>query len=124
VRVPAPQETGAAREPQEPEQDPDRQSIRDAQPEGPMQRLVKRRAFFDPFDGLCLEFEPAFGTGDSPASQLPFEIAENFNNRIRQRRRQRLSLIPGDIEEPPATTGIVPKAKLAVRSAGFDAKDF
>jgi len=88
-----------------------------------VQRLVESRAFFNPFDGERPEFEPPFGAADAPASRCPIRIAEGFNDRIRQGRRQRRALIPGDVEEPPAIASIVPKPQWARGTAWFDAKN-
>ncbi len=82
VRVPASQQSGTTREPQEPEQYPDRQTIRGTQPEGSVQRLVKVLAFLNLLNGQRLELEPSFGAADAPASRYSTRIAEGFNDRV------------------------------------------
>jgi len=88
-----------------------------------VQWFVESRALFNSFDRERLEFEPPFGAADAPASRCPIRIAEGFNDRIRQGRRQRRTLIPGDVDEPPAIASIAPQPQWARGTAWFDAKD-
>lgn len=109
LRVPASQQRGAARQAQKPEQDPDRQAIRGTELEGFVQGFVKCRTFFELFDGERLELESSFCARDAPAARRPMNIAESFDDRIRQRGRQFRALVTGDDERTSAIAGFVPK---------------
>lgn len=117
MRVPAPQQGGAARYPQQPQQHPDRKAIRGAQPEGPVQGLVKSRTFFQLLDGQCPEFEPPFRAADAPVSRRLIGIADHIDDRICQCLGQLRALIPGDDENTPAISYIVPIPQRVRRAA-------
>ena len=123
VCVPAAQEPGTTREPQQPQQDSDRESIRAAQAEGLVQRRVECGAFFDHLDGMRLECDSAFHALDAPAAWRPIWIAESLDSRVGQYGWQHESLEAGNVEEslPLANTGA--KTQSACSAARLDAID-
>ena len=76
MRVPAPQQGGAARYPQQPQQHPDRKAIRGTQPEGPVQWIVESRKFLELLDRERAKLEPSFRAADAPALRYLIGITD------------------------------------------------
>jgi len=97
--VPDAQQPGTPGNAQEPQQDANRCPVRSAQCKWQVQRLIKRRAFFQPVDGERPEFELPFAASQPPAWLRRIALRKGLDDRVSQYLRQCRALVTGDDEK-------------------------